>query len=226
MKKIIETIDRYERKWVFEKLDFNQICIFLYNSKFFFGPQYSNRRVNSIYFDDTNYSSINQNLDGVSDKKKYRLRWYGDYKTIINPVFEVKSKSGFDVKKQNYKLNELNNLELINSININKIENFINDNFNFKNRLFPIITTHYKRSYFISSNKLIRSTVDTDIKSLHLEPSKDINIMREYKQIILEMKYDLDLDAFVRDNVKNIPVRFSKNSKFVNGATAVPDYLS
>ena len=46
---------------------------------FFFKEQYQNRKVNSIYFDDLNYSSIKQNLDGVSDKKKYRIRWYGDY---------------------------------------------------------------------------------------------------------------------------------------------------
>lgn len=225
MNKIIKSIKRYERKWIFNTLDLNQICIFLYNTKFFFSTHYPNRQVNSIYFDDINHSSIKQNLDGISEKKKYRLRWYGNYKMIKNPIFEIKSKSGFDVKKSSYKLNELNNLNLINLANINKIEKFINNNFNFKNRLYPIVTTHYKRTYFISSNRLIRATVDTDLKSLHLKSYKDINIMRGYNENILEMKYDVDLDFLVRDNVKDISVRFSKNSKFINSAMALPDYL-
>ena len=39
------------------------------------------------------------------------------------------------------------------------------------------------------------------------------------------MKYDLDLDKYVRDNVGDIAARFSKNSKFVNSAMLVPDFL-
>ena len=50
-------------------------------------------------------------------------------------------------------------------------------------------------------------------------------MMRGYNENILEMKYDVDLDFLVRDNVKDISVRFSKNSKFINSAMALPDYL-
>jgi|TARA_Y100000310_G_scaffold323598_1_gene384251 hypothetical protein len=56
--------------------------------------------------------------------------------------------------------------------------------------------------------------------------NNDINLIRKYNHIILEMKYDLDLDHFVRNNVKDINVRFSKNSKFISAATVVPDSLS
>jgi len=40
------------------------------------------------------------------------------------------------------------------------------------------------------------------------------------------MKYDLDLNHFVRNNVKDINLRFAKNLKFINAATVVPDSLS
>ncbi len=218
-------INRHERKWVFNNLDYNQICIYLYKSNFFFKEHHQDRNVNSIYFDDINYSSIRQNLDGVSKKKKYRLRWYGDFETITNPVFEIKSKKSFDVKKENYKLNNLNKIKLLNSNNIESIEKFINNSFNFKNKLHAILTTHYKRGYFISSNELIRATIDTELKSIPLTSFQDRNIFRKYKEIILEMKYDLDLDKYVRDNVGDIAARFSKNSKFVNSAMLVPDFL-
>ena len=102
----------------------------------------------------------------------------------------------------------------------------INNNFNFKNKLFPILTTHYLRSYFISSNKLIRSTVDRNLKSLQLYNNRNLNIIKEFKDIILEFKYDLNLDKYVRSNLGSMSARFSKNSKFINAATMTPYSLS
>ena len=50
--------------------------------------------------------------------------------------------------------------------------------------------------------------------------------MKEYTDLILEMKYDLNLDSFVRKNIDSIPVRFSKISKFISAATNAPNFLS
>ena len=118
------------------------------------------------------------------------------------------------------------NYDLLDYNHIEKIELLINDKFNFKHKLFAILTTHYLRSYFISSNNLVRSTVDRNLKSLLLYNNRNLNIIKEYKDIILELKYDLDLDEYVRNNLGNISARFSKNSKFVNSATVRPDSLA
>ena len=82
------------------------------------------------------------------------------------------------------------------------------------------------RSYFISANKLVRSTVDRNLKSLSLYNNRNLNIIKEYKDIILEFKYDLNLDDYVRSNLGNISARISKNSKFVNAATITPESLA
>jgi len=219
-------LKRYERKWVFNSIDHNQLFILLNRSNFSFMNQFSDRQVNSIYFDDENHTSIIQNIDGISEKKKYRLRWYGDFKIITNPTFEVKSKKGFEVSKKNFELPKMSNLNLLDYNDIEKIELLINNNFNFKNKLFPILTTHYLRSYFISANRLVRSTVDRNLKSLLLYKNRNLNIIKEYEDIILEFKYDLNLDEYVRSNLGNISSRFSKNSKFVNAATIRPDRLA
>jgi len=226
MKKKINLLKRFERKWIFNSIDSNQLFILLHRSSLSFMNQFSDRYVNSIYFDDQHYSSLRQNIDGISEKKKYRLRWYGDFTNIINPTFEIKKKKGFDVSKEYFDLSEISNLNLFNYDDLKKIEVFINDNFNFKNKLFPILTTHYLRSYFVSSNNIIRSTVDRNLKSLLLYQGRISNIIKEYKDIILEFKYDLDLDDYVRNNLDNISVRLSKNSKFVNSATVIPNSLS
>ena len=226
MNKNNNLLKRYERKWVFDSIDHNQLFILLNRSNFSFINQFSDRQVNSIYFDDENHTSIKQNIDGISEKKKYRLRWYGDFKIITNPTFEIKSKKGFEVSKKNFDLPKMSNLNLFDYNDIEKIELLINGNFNFKNKLFPILTTHYLRSYFISSNKLVRSTVDRNLKSLLLYKNRNLNIIKEYQDIILEFKYDLNLDEYVRNNLGNISSRFSKNSKFVNAATITPDRLA
>lgn len=229
MKEKKNSLKRYERKWVFSNknvnADHNQILILLNKSSFFFTKQFADRFVNSIYFDDQNYTSMHQNIDGVNFKKKYRLRWYGNFSHIKDPFFEIKEKSGFEVKKKLFSVNELDNLNLLKYEDVEKIEFFINKNFNFKNKIFPILTTHYLRNYFISENNLIRATIDTDLKSLFLYQMKNAGIIKEFNDIILELKYDLNLDEYVRSNLANISVRLSKNSKFINSAISPPNTL-
>ena len=65
---------------------------------------FPDRKVNSIYFDDKNLSSILANLDGVTDKKKVRIRWYGNSQIIDNSKLEIKRKSEFLVSKNNYEI--------------------------------------------------------------------------------------------------------------------------
>ena len=120
-------LNRYERKWVFSSTNVLFIINALLRSKFLFNFQYEKRKVNSIYFDDQNYSSIRENLDGVSEKKKYRIRWYGEKNILTDPNFEIKSKKGFETKKTFLKIKELNNLSIIGYDNLEKIKDLINN---------------------------------------------------------------------------------------------------
>ena len=58
---------RYERKYVFENLDLESLIVNLYNSSFF-RDHYPEREVNSIYFDQ-NFSSLIENIEGISNEK-------------------------------------------------------------------------------------------------------------------------------------------------------------
>ena len=97
-------IKRFERKWLFKSNNFLALINALIRSNLFFRTQYPPRDVNSVYFDTYNYTSIRQNLDGVSNKKKIRIRWYGKKNKMINPMIEIKSKKGFETKKENIKI--------------------------------------------------------------------------------------------------------------------------
>ena len=61
---------RFERKWIYYSNNILSLINSLVRSKLFFRYLFPKRKVNSIYFDDTNFSSIRENLNGVSNKKK------------------------------------------------------------------------------------------------------------------------------------------------------------
>ena len=67
---MLNKVNRFERKWIYKNKDHLTLVSSLIRSNFLFNKQHPDRRVNSIYFDDKNYSSIIENIDGVSKKKK------------------------------------------------------------------------------------------------------------------------------------------------------------
>ena len=85
--------NRYEIKYILDNSKLSEVNQWLYKCTFA-SKSYPMRRVNSLYFDDVNYSSVRDNLAGISNRKKLRLRWYGFGKTEFHPSFEIKSRDG------------------------------------------------------------------------------------------------------------------------------------
>ena len=67
---------RYEIKFVLDNARLSDAMQWLYNNTTA-NKTYNNRQVNSIYFDDVDFSSVRDNLAGISQRNKLRLRWYG-----------------------------------------------------------------------------------------------------------------------------------------------------
>ena len=220
-------VNRFERKWLFRSNNYLALINSLIRSKLFFRTQYPLRKVNSIYFDTYDYNSIRENLDGVSNKKKIRIRWYGDKNTTKNPIIETKSKKGFETKKESMPIRELDDLKVFSLKNLKILKETINLKLKQKKIIYPVLTTHYQREYFISLNGKIRATIDYDLKSVFLNNLSQIDIIKNFKNIcILEFKYSTSLDKYVRKNLKDISLRLSKNSKFVNSAFEKPKFFS
>ena len=123
---------RLERKWTY--INVNNLILYnaLLRSNFYFSVHYPKRQINSLYFDDLNYSSINENLDGVSEKKKYRIRWYGSKNKLNNPIFEIKIKKNFENYKKLFNLKELDNLYIFKYKNLDFTKEFLNNKYRFK----------------------------------------------------------------------------------------------
>jgi hypothetical protein len=206
---------RFEKKWLFKNTLYPEILLSLYRSNFFFKEHHSSRFINSIYFDTNNLDCINDNLDGVNIRKKFRVRWYGDNKILNSPNLEIKCKKNFESYKKIISLNKFKNFDITKNGNIDLLTQYINRDVLLNINLKPINLIHYQRLYLISSNKLIRATLDFNIKN-----KKIINFSNpffaNFNDVILELKYDTNLDNYVRTNLNQMNTRYSKSSKYIN----------
>lgn len=219
--------ERFERKWVYYSNNSLNLINSLIRSKFFFRYQFPKRKVNSIYFEDKNYSSVIQNLDGVNKKKKLRLRWYGDKSKIIDPKFEFKNKIGFISKKKQIKIEEFNELDFPKILNLKKIHDVINQKKFNRKIIYPLISTHYEREYLVSADSSIRATVDYNLECIHLKNFSQIKLNKNFSNItLLEIKYPTNLDDLLRKKLNDITLRLSKNSKYIYSIFNKPIYLN
>lgn len=228
MKKVnTENFQRMERKWSFSQrhIDLNQLIISIYKSPFRFNKLYNSRQVNSLYFDDKNFTSILENLDGVNFKKKIKLRWYGNSHFINSCALEIKEKKGFICRKLVKEI-DLGKQVKFDFDGINYLKAKVLKNLNYKLNLIPVLSTHYKRNYYLSGNKKIRATLDYNIQSNQIVYKNFFIFKKNFPQFVYELKYDCSLDRYVRNNIFNITSRYSKNSKYINSAISKPTDFS
>ena len=215
---------RYERKFIINNLTIPELENILRSSNFNFKKNFAKRKVNSIYFDDQDTSSILENLDGNNFKTKFRIRWYGDKKIISNPILELKIKESYINYKKLFKIKLLKKTNFSKK-NIDFIFNFLKKKHSFLKNKFAISSTHYDRSYFVSSNKNIRATIDSNINYINIQNFSSSHLNKFSKSLILEIKYSNQDDEMVRSNLENISFRISKNSKYVNSLIDHPHII-
>ncbi len=200
---------RHEKKYRIEHSSLGEVKQVLLSHPVSFSTAFPDRHINSIYFDTAQLTSFLQNQDGISQRTKYRIRWYGDSLTNIkSPQLEIKIRDNeFGTKE----ITALPDFDLNNTELETIAKKYI------PLELMPKVITRYKRSYYISHNQILRATVDTAVtyhgfgryqyKTVpHLDPA-----------IILELKCAKDEVTFLSEACQHIPYRIQKNSKYVNG---------
>ena len=99
-------------------------------------------------------------------------------------------------------------------LNLNKIHN----NFNYQ----FVLQTNYLRSYWISNDKKIRATIDTNIKA---SPIINLNRKLELNDTILEFKFLPSNEKFFRNlfYLNNFNLRSKKYSKYLQSFYILED---
>ncbi len=208
--------NRVEKKFVLGKYkeDFLKKILILNGFTKYFIP----RKISSIYLDTLNFDFAKDNINGVSRRKKIRFRWYNnDYSKIY---LEEKNKQNFFVKKNISKaINFVDKKDLVYNLkeyflNLNKIHN----NFNYQ----FVLQTNYLRSYWISNDKKIRATIDTNINT---SPINNLNQRLELNETILELKFLPSNDNIFRNLFiqNNFNLRSKKYSKYLQSFYILED---
>ena len=212
---------RYERKFFISKLSNYEVESVVKLHPSIFTEIYSNRFVNNIYFDTYNLHNLHDNVEGVIDRVKIRIRWYGDlFGYIEKPVLEIKIKKGLLGKKisvpiKSFYLNDHTDmfsvLKSVKRLNNLKMIDF--------QSVIPTLINRYKRKYYMSSNKKYRITIDSNQSFYTISRGNNlfINKHRDVDSVILELKYDQKYDDGVNYITSKFPFRVTKSSKYVTG---------
>ena len=214
---------RYERKFIINYFHEYNIYNFLKFSNYQFYEVYDPRYVNNIYFDTYSLKYYRENISGIANRKKIRIRWSGnDIESKTDKVLEIKIKNGYVGDKINFKLGKLNLKKIIKQKAIKKnleVLGLPQDICSIFSFIDPKLINQYKRSEFLSKNGKIRITIDNKIKYTPVSAYLNENNKKFIKSFdyVMEVKYPVKNDFNVRDVTNIFPQRLSRNSKYVNG---------
>ena len=210
------TEKRIEIKEVFSLFDILKVLKAIQLSKFAFRKSFPDRQINSIYFDDSSFSSFEDSIEGNCLRTKTRLRWYGNENDEVSAVLELKKKQGMYSWKHLYQ-----NKYHINP-NARNWSTFIKFS---KEEANDLILTHlkpkslvsYQRSYYASFDGKVRITIDQNLKTIRQDLGVNPNLSRPKQHldlIIMEMKVDVSNSHLIREVFEYIPFNPKRFSKY------------
>jgi len=217
--KILDEKYRYEIKFVVNESALSGFYSWLYVNTSC-RKKYPDRIVNSIYFDDVDYSSVKDNLSGIPNRIKTRLRWY-DHENI-EPILEQKIKNGRLGMKHivpiDISSSDILNLSCSEIVDI-MIKCVPKDHLVALEYLIPTLKVSYLRKYFENARGL-RVTIDDNIDfqgnlSMHrlLGSSERIS----FKSKVIELKFKPEMKDFVSNLIRPLRLTPVRNSKYLTG---------
>lgn len=185
-----------------------------------FRPVYAPRRVNSIYFDSPGYRDLYDNVSGLPDRSKLRLRWYGSDPAKAMCTLEYKAKQGLLGTKQSVRLSQPLDLTTISwrALRAKIAEEplgSLEPIFLESNMATALIS--YERDYYVSASNEVRLTVDRSIETFAQigRPTPNLHWKLTTDPVIVA---ELKADAHHRDALvqacNEFPLRPSAHSKY------------
>lgn len=223
---------RYEIKFVAYEHEFHRLLQWVKMHPAGFISPYPDRRINNVYFDTQDCKAYAENLSGASDRRKVRYRWYGHGKKdsgmqIDKGVLEVKCKRNYFGWKQHYKISSQPDKggsswrEIRNNMLAELSDNGKRILLNNPN---PVLINQYDRKYFVTSDGLIRLTIDRNQKvwDQRYKPKPNYKHRANLcKTLIVEIKFDRSEQVYASQIIQGIPLRVSRNSKYMVGVHTI-----
>lgn len=159
---------------------------------------YETRQINSIYFDNDRYSIYNDSIEGISPRKKIRIRFYGN--------FDIESKKKLEIKHTipngRYKFtNDISEKSTIFD------HGYLDSLYGV---CLPKTIVSYKRTYFKLGSE--RVTFDENISYAKFNNNFKNLIFVSDEKIVLEVKSNDFKNIYEIEN--NIPFKTTRFSKY------------
>jgi len=213
---------RYEIKFVLNESTLSDFMSWMFATSQV-KKKYPIRTVNNLYFDDTEFSSVRDNLGGFPDRLKTRLRWYQSEIDATSPlVLEEKIRSGRLGNKKSIILNSFEgNIE---NMPLEDIMGSLRSQLPFDHNLaqhyfIPTLNVSYCRQYFEDLSGL-RITIDEKIKfrsNFSLSRCLRSHFGVQYQSKIIEFKFRPDLRTHVNEMIRTLNISPVRHSKYLTG---------
>ncbi len=215
------TTHRYEIKMVTEHWQLNDVESWLRLHRAAFRVAYPQRQVNNIYFDTPDLNSFEENLAGVADRRKLRLRWYGNGCNAVAGILECKCKrdvTGWKIQQPLTAEKDLTRMSWSAIVKAISAEIDAELRHQLRMRWRPVLVNRYQRQYYISTSEKVRVTVDFSHVCYDQRLSTRPNISRPIpgqEAMIIEVKASVEERHALADVVSDFPLRVGKHSKYV-----------
>jgi hypothetical protein len=216
---------RFERKFVADDLGRRQVERIVRLHPSAFREIFHARQINNIYFDTLSRRHYWDSVEGAPARLKVRIRWYGEtFEDVSSPVLELKHKCGLMVWKEScpmrgFCLSSGSDLRQLREIVRNAVlESGLRDDVI---SMIPVLLNRYRRTYYLSSDKGYRITIDDCLCSYRLRPRRNSFLDKtiDDRHVILELKYGCKWWDNADRIARRFPFRVSRWSKYVNGLT-------
>lgn len=212
---------RRELKFVLPRAARPAFESWLRRSPALFSATFPQRAVHSVYAETSQWTNYSANLDGLSERAKLRLRWYGTDNVPDVIRLESKLKRAASTIKSPFELPGINLADLTwSQLNQHLIEHCPSTWSNALSMLrSPVSGNRYLRRYYLARDQSIRLTVDTDLVVRDLINSTLVlgGTERHVSFDIVEIKLQKSDIQKTTAIFADFPARTSRISKYVLG---------
>lgn len=212
---------RYELKMTYAQTWLQEVQSWILGHPTAFVTAYPPRWVNSIYFDTPDLDSFNDHLAGVPERRKLRFRWYGENLRLARGQMEIKNKSERASWKVVQPIDQEFDLETMEWSQI--MDGLRQHSSGMTQELLsvvrPTLLDVYWREYYVSSDGLVRLTLDSDLRAYDERFASQPNLWFRQpleETVILELKGDVALARVLADILAHFPNRVERRSKYVD----------
>lgn len=225
---------RFEKKYILNNLQVEQlkhrVSPIMKLDPILSGKEFYSIR--SLYFDDYKDTCLKQVINGISERYKYRIRFYNDNTDYI--VLEKKYKINNMTKKTSVQITkEIVDGILKGNFVISKDNNKLLNEFYLmiRTRGFrPVVIIDYDRIPYVYDAGCVRVTLDYnlscsyDFDNLFSDEIRRIPLMEE-GNTILEVKYNDFIPDYIRFCLQLDGLYRTSYSKYGNGRLAIKNYV-